>query len=185
MCYCCRPAQLPPTPSSRQLTVSRVSCLPALQLGAQLCWPAELQIICPLLGICLHSLHNEVGGHAVASWVMPCCSCLDPCWSPLLIWSPLHTHLQRCPLDSAMRGLLLIARPALDRLACGVSGVRILNRLQASNRQPSASPAAGLTHPSRCVILCSLALIGFIVMHLRLIAVNQTTIEAFEKRPIR
>eukprot|EP00887_Chlorella_sp_A99_P001586 scaffold8.g1586.t1 len=31
----------------------------------------------------------------------------------------------------------------------------------------------------------SLALLGFVIMHLRLIALNQTTIEAYEKRPIK
>lgn len=31
----------------------------------------------------------------------------------------------------------------------------------------------------------ALALLGFVIMHLRLIALNQTTIEAYEKRPIR
>ncbi len=32
---------------------------------------------------------------------------------------------------------------------------------------------------------CSLALIGFMIMHLRLCALNMTTIEAYEKRPIK
>ena len=31
----------------------------------------------------------------------------------------------------------------------------------------------------------SLALLGFLIMHLRLIATNHTTIEAYEKRPIK
>jgi hypothetical protein len=32
---------------------------------------------------------------------------------------------------------------------------------------------------------CSLALFGFVIMHGRLCALNMTTIEAYEKRPVK
>ena len=40
---------------------------------------------------------------------------------------------------------------------------------------------SGPSHPCPC----SLALIGFMIMHMRLIAANMTTIEAYEKRPVK
>ena len=33
--------------------------------------------------------------------------------------------------------------------------------------------------------VCFLALIGFMIMHMRLIAANMTTMEAYEKRPVK
>ena len=40
-------------------------------------------------------------------------------------------------------------------------------------------------HPLRLCPPSSLALLGFVVMHGRLLATNMTTIEAYEKRPVK
>ena len=39
--------------------------------------------------------------------------------------------------------------------------------------------------PAAAARCCSLALLGFLVMHGRLIATNMTTIEAYEKKPVK